>query len=80
MRLVIRLWDADRPDVTCDSEHPISGCVTVDWGDAQSRPNVPPGGVFDNSISFALATGERSFFLSESGALNDVSDPLVPAT
>ncbi len=78
--LVIKLWDAGRPEVTCSSEHPISGCATVDWSDAMSRPSVPPGGVFDNSITFQLATGERSFFLSESGALNDDPDVLVPNT
>lgn len=80
LMLVIRLWDAGRPEQTCDSDHPISGCVTVDWGDWIERPSVPPGGVFDNSISFDLVTGERSFFLSESGVLNDQPDALEPET
>ena len=66
------------PEMTCSREHPISGCATVDWSDARSRPSVPPGGVFDNSITSEMASGERSFFLSESGALNDEPDILVP--
>ena len=78
LMLVLRLWDAGRPEMTCNSEHPISGCATVDWSDARNRPSVPPGGVFDNSITFEMASGERSFFLSESGALNDEPDVLVP--
>ena len=78
--LVIKLWDAGRPEQTCSEDHPISGCATVDWGDAIDRPSVPPGGVFDNSITFELATGEHSFFLSESGALNDEPDALEPET
>ena len=78
--LVLKLCDAGRLDATCSSEHPISGCATVDWSDAGSRPSVPPGGVFDNSITFQMATGLRSFFLSESGALNDEPDVLVPGT
>ena len=80
LMLVIRLWDASRPEQTCDSDHPTSGCVTVDWGDWIERPSVPPGGVFDNSISFDLVTGEQIFFLSESGALNDQPDALEPET
>jgi len=78
--LVIKLWDAGRPEGTCSSEHPRSGCATVDWSDGRSRPSVPPGGVFDNSITFEIATGVRSFYLSELGALNDEPDALVPGT
>ena len=79
--LVIRIWDAGRPEQTCSEDHPISGCATVDWGAAIDRPSVPPGGVFDNSITFELATGERSFYLSEfEGALNDEPDSLEPST
>ena len=78
LRLVLRLWDAGRPGRKCDSEHPLSGCATVDWSDAPGRPNVPPGGVFDNSITLQFAAGERSFFLSQSGALNDQPDAFDP--
>lgn len=79
-KLVLKLWDAGRPEGTCSSVHPISGCATVDWSDARSCPSVPPGGVFDNSITFEMATGVRVFFPSESGALNDESDVLEPET
>lgn len=68
-RLVIALRDANRPDVMCGTQHPLSGCATVDWSDALSRPNVPDTGVFDNSIALQLSSGSRRFFLSESLAL-----------
>ena len=78
LRLVLKLWDAGRPELTCSSEHPLSGCSTVDWSDATGRPNVPLGGVFNNSITFQTVAGEHSFFLSESGALNDKPDAFEP--
>jgi len=73
-RLVLRLRDAGRPDQSCDSEHPLSGCATVDWSDDESRPNVPPGGVFDNRLEL----GGQTFFLSESGALGGTPDQFRP--
>ncbi len=76
--LVVRLLDADRPDQTCDREHPLSGCVTVDWSDGESRPNVPAGGVFDNSLTVRLESGPRTFYLSESGSLADQPDDFDP--
>ena len=76
--LVVRLRDAGRPDQTCDSEHPLSGCATVDWSDSEDRPNVPAGGVFDNHLTVNLASGPRTFFLSETGALADEPDAFSP--
>src|SRR5262249_61737067 len=61
--LVVTLRDAGRPGQTCGSEHPLSGCATVDWSDATSRPRVPPGGVFNNSVVLSLATGPLTLFL-----------------
>ena len=78
LRLVLKLWDEDHPERTCSSEHPLSGCATVDWSDATGRPKVPPGAVFSNSITFQLANGAHSFFLSESGALNSKPDAFKP--
>lgn len=78
LRLVIALRDQSRPDVACGSEHPLSGCATVDWSDDPDRPNVPAGGVFDNSITLRLTEGPRTFFLSESGGLAGAPDPFVP--
>lgn len=77
-RIVLALRDAGRPEQTCDSEHPLSGCATVDWSDDESRPNVPPGGVFENSVRLDLESGERTFFLSESGGLALEPDPFKP--
>ncbi len=77
-RLVMKLWDAGRPTTTCSSEHPLSGCATVDWSDATSRPKVPAGGVFVNSLTLQLVSGVRAFFLSESGSLNDKPDSYNP--
>ncbi len=80
LELVLRLWDVRRPDSSCNSNHPLSGCATVDWSDATGRPKVPTGGVFENSITFngIGADGARSFFLSELGNLNDAPDVFKP--
>ncbi len=72
--LVLSLRDAGRPTATCGSEHPLSGCVTVDWSDSPGRPHVPSGGVFDNH----LTVGDRTWFLSEDGTLADRPDPFAP--
>ena len=77
-RLVLRLWDADRPDDICSFDHPLSGCATVDWSDDDRRPGVPPGGVFQNSLTLELTSGVQTFFLSQSDALNDEPDPFAP--
>lgn len=68
-RLVLSLRDIGRPKQRCSSEHPLSGCATVDWADFQGRPKVPRSGVFQNTVTVELAAGRRTFFLSPSGAL-----------
>ena len=78
MRVVLSIRDAGRSAITCSIEHPLSGCATVDWSDEPSRPKVPPGGVFENSVTLQLASGSRTFFLSESGSLNDAPDRYDP--
>lgn len=78
LRLVVSLRDAGRPGATCSSQHPLSGCATVDWSDDPGRPSVPPGGVFTNSLTLQLASGPRTFFLSESGALRTRPDAFEP--
>ncbi len=78
LRLVVSLSDASRPSQSCSQDHPLSGCATVDWSDDPSRPNVPAGGVFDNSVTVRLSSGPRTFYLSQSGALADHPDPFVP--
>jgi hypothetical protein len=76
--LIVRLRDVSRPNQTCDSEHPLSGCATVDWSDFEDRPAVPSGGVFDNRLSIDLADGTRTWYLSETGALADTPDDYSP--
>ena len=78
LRLVVSLRDVSRPEQQCDSAHPLSGCGTVDWSDAEGRPKVPPGGVLENRLTVALASGERVLFLSESGTLLPEADPFSP--
>jgi hypothetical protein len=68
-RLVLSLRDIGRPRQMCSSEHPLSGCATVDWADFLGRPKVPRDGVFQNTVNVELASGRRTFFLSPSGAL-----------
>jgi hypothetical protein len=72
--LAVRMWDVSRPEQTCSEDHPLSGCATVDWSDADSRPNVPPGGVFDNRLRLVLASGARDYYLSETLMLTDMPD------
>lgn len=76
--LVVRLRDAGRQGQECDSDHPLSGCLTIDWSDFDDRPDVPPGGVFDNHIVVSTATGPRTYFLSETGVLAAEPDPYSP--
>ena len=78
MRIVVSLWDAGRPDQACSNDHPLSGCATVDWSDAEGRPNVPAGGVFDNSLELQLSDGARTFYLSERGLLAEEADVYDP--
>lgn len=78
MRLVIELRDVSRPELKCTSEHPLGGCATVDWSDFPERPKVPESGVFDNHITLRLASGERTFYLSEQNRLADKPDAYAP--
>jgi hypothetical protein len=78
LRLVVSLRDVSRPEQQCSSQHPLSGCGTVDWSDGEGRPGVPPGGVLENRLTVALASGERTLFLSESGTLLPEADPFSP--
>ncbi|MCH7737736.1 MAG: hypothetical protein IH872_10105 [Chloroflexi bacterium] len=77
-RLVLKLWDAGRPERNCGSEHPLSGCATVDWSDAPGRPNVPSGGVFENSITLQIGASERRYYLSETGEFQDTPEAFDP--
>ena len=77
-RLVLLLRDASRPAQTCASEHPLSGCATVDWADFPERPHVPAGGVFRNALTLQLGTGPRTFFLSQTGTLAPRADRYSP--
>lgn len=70
-RIVVSLRDATRPGQTCSQDHPLSGCATVDWSEF-------PSIVFDNSLVVTLATGPRTFFLSETRGLADSPDAFVP--
>lgn len=76
--LIVRFRDLTRPDVTCASEHPLSGCVTLDWSDFPERPKVPEGGAFEQRVSLPTVDGTRDLFLSESGELHTTPDPYQP--
>jgi len=76
--LIITLRDVGRPDQTCDRDHPLSGCVTVDWSDFEGRPGVPDGGVFDNRLSLVSSSGGVELFLSERDGLAAVPDEYTP--
>ena len=76
--LVLTIKDAGRPQQTCASEHPLSGCATVDWSDAPDRPHVPATGVFINTITLQLSSGPKTLYLSQSGALANQPDTFQP--
>jgi len=76
--IIISLWDASRPDQNCNQDHPLSGCLTIDWSDAPGRPHVPDSGVFDNQVTFASADGTVALYLTDSGALSAVPDQFTP--
>jgi hypothetical protein len=78
LRLVVALRDSSRPDQTCDQEHPISGCATVDWTDAKGRRNVPESGVFDNSVRLFAAGDPQTYFLTEERGLDVEPDHYDP--
>jgi hypothetical protein len=65
--LVVTLRDAGRPRVTCADDHPLSGCVTIDWfggGDGSGG-----GEPLENIVTLDLRSGERTFYLWETGML-----------
>ena len=76
--LSVVLRDVSRPQQDCSSQHPLSGCATVDWSDDEDRPKVPPGGVLDNRLSLSLGSASRDLFLSESGNLATSPDAFQP--
>jgi hypothetical protein len=77
-RILIRFRDRTRPDVTCASEHPLSGCVTLDWSDFPERPRVPAEGAFEQRLTLDAAAGHQDLFLSNSGTLNARPDHYEP--
>jgi hypothetical protein len=76
--LLVSLRDLDRPRERCGSEHPLSGCATVDWADDPARPKVPADGVFENRLTVRLRSGTRTLFLRRSGDLAASPDPFSP--
>ncbi|MEI7619375.1 MAG: hypothetical protein WCK14_12225 [Actinomycetota bacterium] len=77
-RILIRFRDRTRPTVTCASEHPLSGCVTLDWSDFPERPRVPAGGAFEQRLTLDAAAGHQDLYLSQSGTLNAQPDHYEP--
>ncbi|GMQ85738.1 MAG: hypothetical protein BMS9Abin07_1306 [Acidimicrobiia bacterium] len=76
--VVVRLFDAGRPDQVCDRDHPLSGCATIDWSDFEERPAVPDGGVFDNRLSVVFSSGTAELFLTERRGLAATPDQFSP--
>jgi hypothetical protein len=76
--LVVRLRDVDHPNQTCNRDHPLSGCVTIDWSDIEDRPRVPTGGVFGNHLNVVSTSGDVMLFLSEDRGLAGTPDNTHP--
>ena len=77
-RLTLTLRDLGRPHRRCSTDHPLSGCATVDWADDPSRPKVPAGGVFSNRITLRLGRSVQTLYLRRSGTLARAPDPYAP--
>ena len=77
-QLVLILRDLTRPNQSCDREHPLSGCATLDWSDSEGRPGVPPGGVFEQRLTLALAGTPQDLFLSEQLGLESQPNDFSP--
>ncbi len=78
LRLTFTLRDLGRPNQRCSTEHPLSGCATVDWADDPSRPKVPAGGVFSNRIMLRLGDSVETLYLRRSGTLARRPDSYAP--
>jgi hypothetical protein len=76
--VLLTLRDASRPRQTCTENHPLSGCVTVDWSDDPARPHVPPSGVFTNALTVQTARGSRTLYLHPAGTLTARAEPFAP--
>lgn len=59
-RLVVRLRDEGRPDQACDRDHPLSGCMTVDWSDFEDRPQCHPAGCSTTTSQSSRPTARSS--------------------
>lgn len=70
-RLVVRLWDSSRPGITCSSEHPVSGCATVDWP-------LSAGDEFLNRVALVTPSGRRELHLRLDGSLSPDPQPPDP--
>ena len=77
-RIVVVLRDASRPHRRCASDHPLSGCATVDWADDPARPKVPPDGVFRNRVTVRTVAGPVTLYLHANGTLGRRPDPFRP--
>lgn len=76
--LVLRLRDASRPERSCASEHPLSGCATVDWSDDPGRPKVPASGVFENTLMVRAGAQSATLHLRANGRLAAAPEPFDP--
>ncbi len=73
-QLTIVLFDIDNPDLSCEIQHPLEGCTTIDWDDFQGVPNVPLSGYFDNSFTTRMGGEETKLFLRQDLSLSLVNN------
>lgn len=76
--VVLALRNVSRPDQRCTQDHPLGGCVTVDWADDPSRPHVPRSGVFANTVAIRTAQGTELLHLHPAGTLDTRREPYTP--
>ena len=76
-QLAVRLRDVTQPDRTCEIDHPLSGCATIDWP-------LPEGTVplvdenFRNLVAVETANGLLEFHLRMDDGLSSQPEPVHP--
>ena len=70
-QLAVRLQDISDPDQVCSFDHPLSGCVTVDW-------TMNPNNVFRNLMTIQTVIGSVEFHLRMNDTLASSPEPAHP--
>lgn len=71
-QMAIRLRDLTDPDRTCDADHPLSGCATVDYSLELT------GQIFRNLVAVQTTAGPAELHLRLDDTLSSQPEPARP--